>query len=424
MIETSLIILSILSLTISLIAIRIKRRSKLIVETGNRNRQEDKVVNIEELLNRSIIKREVSHFVKGYQNETILITGAGGSIGSELTKQILDYEVKKVILLDQSESALYNLHWELKRKDKLNFETVLADICDKVRIDHIFQEYRPTIVFHAAGNKAIPLVENAPYEAIKTNVEGTKILADASSHYNAKKFVFLSTDKAAIPVNVVGVTKRIAEQYINSLNSLGKTKYITTRFGNVIGPRGSIVPILKMQLERGGPLMITHKQVSRFFMTESEVSNLILEASLMGNGGEIFVFDMGESVRIYDLAKNMIRLAGYRYPEDIDIKIVGLRPGEKLYEELLASGENTLPTYHEKIMLAKNRKFDYAKVKMKIDELCVSNKFLNMNVIEKMKELVPEYISNNTHEYKDALLPDESIDEYMEKLNNLFYKEG
>jgi FlaA1/EpsC-like NDP-sugar epimerase len=252
------------------------------------------------------------------------------------------------------------------------------------------------MVFHAAAYKHVPLMEKAPYEAIKKNVNGTKLLADTSSRYNVKKFVFISTDKAVNPTSVMGATKRMAEMYISCLQKESKTKFITTRFGNVLGSNGSVIPLFKKQIEVGNALTLTHKDITRYFMTIPEASQLVLEAGTMGKGGEIFIFDMGESVKIYDLAKNMIKLSGLRYPEDIDIKITGLRPGEKLYEELLANGENTLSTYHKKILISKTRALDYAKIKSEIEELCITNRFQNNNIVMKMKSLIPEYKSNNS----------------------------
>ena len=239
-------------------------------------------------------------------------------------------------------------------------------------------------------------MEYNSYEAIKINIAGTKVVADLSMANNVDKFILISTDKAVNPTNVMGATKRIAEMYVSCMQQEGRTKFITTRFGNVLGSNGSVIPLFKKQIEKGGPLTVTHAEVTRFFMTIPEASQLVLEAGAMGDGGEIFIFDMGESVKIFDLAKNMIKLSGLKYPEDIDIKITGLRPGEKLYEELLANGENTLPTYHKKIMISKTRELDYTMVRSKIDELCVSNMFFNGSTVSLMKEIVPEFISSNS----------------------------
>ncbi|MFD0836280.1 polysaccharide biosynthesis protein [Mariniflexile aquimaris] len=357
---------------------------------------EMKQVQIEDLLGRPPIKIDNPNLLNEFNGETVLVTGAAGSIGSELVKQLAEFDVKHLILVDQAESALYDLEQDLKRAGKLHYTAIVADIRDGLRIDGIFQEHQPTMVFHAAAYKHVPLMEKSPYEAIKINVNGTKLLADTASRYNIKKFVFVSTDKAVNPTSVMGATKRMAEMYISCLQKESKTKFITTRFGNVLGSNGSVIPLFKKQIENGGPLTLTHKDITRYFMTIPEAAQLVLEAGTMGKGGEIFIFDMGESVKIYDLAVNMIKLSGLRFPEDIDIKITGLRPGEKLYEELLANGENTLSTYHKKIMISKTRALDYASVKSEIEELCITNRFQNNNIVMKMKRLIPEYKSNNS----------------------------
>lgn len=355
-----------------------------------------KQVQIEDLLERTPIEIRNPKLQRELSGEIILVTGAAGSIGSEIVRQIANYDYKELVLIDQAESALYDLQQELKQKSKQNCTFIVADVRDKNRVDHIFQLYKPTMAFHAAAYKHVPLMEASPYEAIKINVAGTKTLADAASHYGVKKFVFISTDKAVNPTSIMGATKRIAEMYISCLQKVSKTKFITTRFGNVLGSNGSVIPLFRKQIAKGGPLTVTHKDVTRFFMTIPEASQLVLEAGAMGKGGEIFIFDMGESIKIYDLAMNMIKLSGLRFPEDINIQITGLRPGEKLYEELLANGENTLPTYHKKIMISKVRELGYNKIKNDIEELCVSNSFHNENIVIKMKELVPEYVSNNS----------------------------
>lgn len=355
-----------------------------------------KQVQIEDLLGRPPIEIDNPNLINEFKGETVIVTGAAGSIGSELVNQLSNFAVKHLILVDQAESALYDVQQDLKRAGKHNFTAIVADIRDGLRIDSIFQYHKPTMVFHAAAYKHVPLMEKSPYEAIKINVNGTKLLADTASRYNVKKFVFVSTDKAVNPTSVMGATKRMAEMYITCLQKESKTKFITTRFGNVLGSNGSVIPLFKKQIEQGGPLTLTHREITRYFMTIPEASQLVLEAGTMGKGGEIFIFDMGESVKIYDLAKNMIKLSGLRFPEDIDIKITGLRPGEKLYEELLANGENTLSTYHKKIMISKTRDLDYEKAKADIEELCIMNRFQNNNIVMKMKQLIPEYKSNNS----------------------------
>lgn len=360
------------------------------------NTSQIKQFQIEDLLGRPPIEFDNPNLQNEFNGETVLVTGAAGSIGSELVNQLSNFDIKELILVDQAESALYDVQQDLKRKGKTNFTAIVADIRDGLRIDTIFQNHKPTLVFHAAAYKHVPLMEKSPYEAIKINVNGTKLLADTASRYNVKKFVFVSTDKAVNPTSVMGATKRMAEMYISCLQKESKTKFITTRFGNVLGSNGSVIPLFKKQIENGGPLTLTHKDITRYFMTIPEASKLVLEAGTMGKGGEIFIFDMGESVKIYDLAKNMIKLSGLRFPEDIDIQITGLRPGEKLYEELLANGENTLSTYHKKIMISKTRELEYNKVKAEIEELCITNRFQNNNIVMKMKSLIPEYKSNNS----------------------------
>ncbi len=355
-----------------------------------------KQIQIEDLLDRAPITIRNSKISEEVKNKVVLVTGGAGSIGSEIVRQICTYDYKSLIVIDQSESALYDLQQELKQNGYHNFLPIVGDVRDKNRLNNIFQEHRPNIIFHAAAYKHVPLMEYNSYEAIKINIAGTKVVADLAITHNTDKFIFISTDKAVNPTNVMGATKRIAEMYVSCMQQQGKTKFITTRFGNVLGSNGSVIPLFKKQIDKGGPLTVTHESVTRYFMTIPEASQLVLEAGAMGDGGEIFIFDMGESVKIYDLAKNMIKLSGLRYPEDINIKITGLRPGEKLFEELLASGENTMPTYHKKIMIGKTRELDYSLVRSKIDELCVSNMFFNGSTVSLMKEIVPEYISNNS----------------------------
>ncbi|SIQ77336.1 polysaccharide biosynthesis protein [Maribacter ulvicola] len=355
-----------------------------------------KQVQIEDLLDRAPISIKNSKIAMELMNKTIMVTGGAGSIGSEIVRQICNYSYNSLIVIDSAESALYDLQQELKQNGFHNFIPIVSDIRDKNRMNALFSEHRPNVVFHAAAYKHVPLMEYNSYEAIKINIGGTKNVADLSLIHGVEKFVFVSTDKAVNPTNVMGATKRIAEMYISCMQKENKTKFITTRFGNVLGSNGSVIPLFRKQIEKGGPLTLTHKDITRYFMTIPEASQLVLEAGAMGEGGEIFIFDMGESVKIYDLAKNMIKLSGLRYPEDIDIKITGLRPGEKLYEELLANGENTLPTYHQKIKISKVRDVDYAKVRSKIDELCITNMFFSGNTVKLMKDIVPEYVSKNS----------------------------
>ncbi|MFK7782898.1 polysaccharide biosynthesis protein [Psychroserpens sp.] len=356
-----------------------------------------KDVNIEDLLGREPITIINPALVHQYENQIIFVTGAAGSIGSEIARKATNYAYKKLVLIDTAESALYELQQEFVRDGIKNFIAIVADVRDKKRMEHLFGIYRPNIVFHAAAYKHVPLMENNPYEAVSVNIGGTRNMANLSVKHGVNKFVLISTDKAVNPTNVMGATKRIAELYVNCLQGKGQTKFITTRFGNVLGSNGSVIPLFKKQIDSGGPLTVTHQDITRYFMTISEACQLVLEAATMGNGGEIFVFDMGESVKIFDLAKNMIILSGLRYPEDIDIKITGLRPGEKIYEELLADGEKTRQTYHEKIMIAKTKQIDADDISQKIANLClVNSKVQNLEVVSLIKHILPEYISNNS----------------------------
>lgn len=357
-----------------------------------------KQLNIEDLLNRDKIVIDNPVVKSKVTDKVILITGAAGSIGSEIVRQLATYKVKQLILIDQAESALYDLQQELYQSGFENFVPIVSDIRDKFKIEQIFKKYHPNRIFHAAAYKHVPLMEKSPYEAIKVNVVGTKNLADLAQQYNIERFVMISTDKAVNPTNVMGASKRIAELYISCLSHFSKkTKFTITRFGNVLGSNGSVIPLFKKQLEHGGPLTVTHKQITRYFMTIPEACSLVLEAGTMGQGGEIYIFDMGKSVKIFDLAKRMIYLSGLNYPEDIDIQITGLRPGEKLYEELLADGENTITTYHEKILIARTQLLEYDAVKRKIDGLTrVFIDLDNNELVRFMKDIVPEYVSNNS----------------------------
>ncbi|OMP30676.1 nucleoside-diphosphate sugar epimerase/dehydratase [Mangrovimonas sp. DI 80] len=357
-----------------------------------------KDIKIEDLLGREPISIINPRLEAQYNGEIIMITGAAGSIGSEIARKITQYDYKKLILVDIAESALYEIQQELLRKGNSNFTAIVADVRDESRMDQIMDQTKPKIIFHAAAYKHVPLMENNPYEAVGVNIVGTKNIANLAVKHAVSKFVLISTDKAVNPTNVMGATKRVAELYINCLqNGAGNTKFITTRFGNVLGSNGSVIPLFKKQIEEGGPLTVTHKEITRYFMTISEACHLVLEAATMGNGGEIFVFDMGSSVKIFELAKNMIALSGLRYPEDINIKITGLRPGEKIYEELLADDEKTRPTYHEKIMIALNKPIENQDVVEKIIILCnIYAKIHNLEIVSHIKEIIPEYLSNNS----------------------------
>ena len=357
-----------------------------------------KKVRIEDLLGREEIELNTKNIEQELNGKVVLITGAAGSIGSEMARQILNFEPKEVVLLDQAESPIYNLDIELKNaRPDIKKTVVIADVSNESRMKNVFKTFQPQIVFHAAAYKHVPLMEDNPSEAVKVNVNGSKVLANLSNDFKVEKFVMISTDKAVNPTNVMGASKRIAEIYIQALNKHSKTKYITTRFGNVLGSNGSVIPLFKKQIEKGGPLTVTHKDVTRYFMTIPEACQLVLEAGSMGAGGEIFVFDMGESVKIIDLARKMIKLSGLEEGKDIEIKITGLRPGEKLYEELLNQEEATLPTHHKKIMVGKVKEYDYYKVKAQIKTLVkLYDAQDNFAIVRQMKAIVPEFVSNNS----------------------------
>lgn len=364
---------------------------------GDLEASQIKSIKIEDLLGRNIINIDNSILKKEFNQKTVLITGAAGSIGSEISRQVASYNCEKLILIDQAESSLYNLQQEFKSFKNIDKHFVVADIRNKRRMATLFSEYKPEIIFHAAAYKHVPLMEENTYEAVNVNVFGTQTVMDLAIEYEVDKFVMISTDKAVNPTNVMGASKRIAELYAMCLKNNGKTKFITTRFGNVLGSNGSVVPLFKRQIDAGGPLTVTHEDITRYFMTIQEASQLVLEAGTMGKGGEIYVFDMGDSVKIFDLALKMIQLSGLKYPEEMDIKITGLRKGEKIYEELLANGENTLQTYNQKIMISKVRDIDVIDTKKKIIELCLINENCdNYSTVKKIKEIVPEYISNNS----------------------------
>jgi FlaA1/EpsC-like NDP-sugar epimerase len=356
-----------------------------------------KNIRIEDLLGRSAISLKKESLIKQIKNKIVLVTGAAGSIGSGLVKEIIELQPHFLYVLDQAESPLFELESELFAKGYKNFEVVIADVRNIERMENVFKSFSPEIVFHAAAYKHVPLMELNPTEAVFTNVLGTKIMVDLSIKYKIDKFVFISTDKAVNPTSVMGATKRVAEIYAQSAKSQSSTKFITTRFGNVLGSNGSVIPLFKKQIEAGGPLTVTHTEVTRYFMTIPEACQLVLEAASIGEGGEIFVFDMGEPVKIIDLAKSMIQLSGLELDKDIKIEITGLRPGEKLYEELLNQKENTLPTHHSKILIAKVREYNFSDVNKSITQLInLFNKQDNDSVILKIKELIPEYKSNNS----------------------------
>jgi FlaA1/EpsC-like NDP-sugar epimerase len=357
-----------------------------------------KKIQIEELLEREPIKLSEDNIKQQLSDKVILVTGAAGSIGSEMVRQIVHFSPKKIILLDQAESPLYDMELELgDDPNHVPYEIVIGDIRNKERMENLFKTFRPNYVFHAAAYKHVPMMENNPSESIFTNVLGTKVIADLAVQYNIERFVMVSTDKAVNPTNVMGASKRIAEIYIQSLSATANTKFITTRFGNVLGSNGSVIPRFRKQIESGGPITITHPDITRFFMTIPEACQLVLEAGTSGEGGEIYIFDMGESVKILDLAKKMIKLSGLTLDKDIKITYTGLRPGEKLYEELLANEENTIATHHNQIMIAKVKKYDFQEVDAKINQLISSfNAQNNFQIVAQMKALVPEFKSKNS----------------------------
>lgn len=388
-------------------------------EGGKLNKSQIQNINIEDLLNRKPIEIDIESLQKQLKGKRILITGAAGSIGSEIVRQLMNFEVGLIILCDQSETALHDIYLELEETHKNNnFHAFIGDVKDERRMIHLFELYKPHYVYHAAAYKHVPLMEDNPAEAIKNNVIGTKMIADLSVKFGVQKFVMVSTDKAVNPTNVMGASKRIAEIYVQSLNnSLSKrdfvfsnglsyindlevkpiTKFITTRFGNVLGSNGSVIPRFKQQIEKGGPVTVTHPEITRYFMTIPEACRLVLEAGCMGKGGEIFVFDMGKSVKIVELAKKMIRLAGLIPNQDISIQYSGLRPGEKLFEELLNDNENTMPTHHEKIMIGKVREYVFAEIEAQMHALF---QYANVNddrqVVIMMKKIVHEFKSKNS----------------------------
>ncbi|MEN9685670.1 MAG: hypothetical protein RLZZ28_1456, partial [Bacteroidota bacterium] len=370
-------------------------------------------IKIENLLEREPIKINNDEIAAQIKNARILVTGAAGSIGSEIVRQLLKYHPQTIILCDQAETPLHQLELELNDiKTDTTCVSFLGDIRNEDRMNELFSTFEPHYVYHAAAYKHVPMMELCPTEAILTNVMGTKIIADLSVKYNARRFVMVSTDKAVNPTNVMGASKRLAEAYVQSLHHFvhheinhsdnkqpnKAIKFITTRFGNVLGSNGSVINRFKEQIEKGGPVTVTHPNITRFFMTIPEACQLVLEAGSMGKGGEIFVFDMGKPVAIIELAKKMIRLYGLLPGIDIDIKYTGLRPGEKLYEELLTDSENTLPTYHEKIMIAKVRQANLPGIQHQFEDLIYLAKQRqgSMELVAKMKELVPEFVSNNS----------------------------
>lgn len=363
-----------------------------------------KSIQIEDLLERPKIQIDTERVSAEHKGKVILVTGAAGSIGSEIVNQIISYKPQLIVLLDQAESPMHNLRLELEEKfPDQNISVFLADVRNKERMEYMMDMYRPDYVYHAAAYKHVPLMEDNPVESIQANVKGTKTIADLAVKYKVQRFVMVSTDKAVNPTNVMGASKRIAEIYVQSLykklieDGNDNTKFITTRFGNVLGSNGSVIPLFKSQIENGGPVTVTHPEIIRYFMTIPEACTLVLEAGIMGNGGEIFIFDMGQPVKIVNLAKKMIHLAGFIPEVDIKIEYTGLRPGEKLYEELLNQKEITTKTHHPKIMIAKVQEYDYNHISTQIDELInYSQLCKNFLTVSQMKKIVPEFKSKNS----------------------------
>lgn len=375
-------------------------------------------IRIEDLLGRNEIKISMDEIKQQFNGKTVLVTGAAGSIGSELCRQLAHLGVRKLIMFDNAETPLHNIRLEFEDKYKwVDYTPIIGDVRIKTRLDYVFRTYMPQIVFHAAAYKHVPLMEENPCEAIMVNVTGSRNVADKCVEYDVEKMVMVSTDKAVNPTNIMGCTKRLAEIYVQSLGLAlqngerkGKTRFITTRFGNVLGSNGSVIPRFTSQIASGGPLTVTHPEIRRFFMTIPEACRLVMEAAILANGTQIFVFDMGEPVKITDLAMRMIHLAGYEVGKDIEIKFTGLRPGEKLYEEILATKENTLPTNHERIFKAKVREYDYDEVEetaKKLEELSVAVNIPDMVML--MKRTVPEFKSQcSVFEKYDRILEKEN----------------
>ncbi|MGY4539083.1 FlaA1/EpsC-like NDP-sugar epimerase [Mucilaginibacter sp. UYNi724] len=394
---------------------------------GKLNMQQIKDLKIEDLLQRKTIQIDTTRISEDLQGKRVLITGAAGSIGSEIVQQVLQYDPAMVILCDQAESPLHEIRLEVEEKfAQIPIKIFIGDIRNHDRMQKLFLDYKPEVVYHAAAYKHVPMMEENPSEAVRANVLGTKNIADLSVAHGVNKFVMVSTDKAVNPSNIMGTTKRIAEIYIQSLkdNPINKgTCFITTRFGNVLGSNGSVIPRFRAQIQKGGPITVTHPEITRYFMTIPEAVHLVLEAGTMGTGGEIFIFDMGEPVKIVDLALKMIKLAGLQPERDIKIVYSGLRPGEKLYEELLNQGEHTMPTHHEKIKISEVITYPYKKVTDDINELILLNQQNDdMAMVNKMKDIVPEFISKNSqfeHLDKKSLLHPGQIEVEPKKLRVL-----
>jgi FlaA1/EpsC-like NDP-sugar epimerase len=365
-----------------------------------------KKIKVQDLLSRDPIQLNMKRIANGLRDKTILVTGAAGSIGSEIVRQLTRFNVGQLVLIDNAETPMFHLENELlEHFAHAPIRTILADVTDQVRMDSIFKLYKPDVVYHAAAYKHVPLMEQNPYEAIRVNVGGTTIMTNLAVKYGVEKFVMVSTDKAVNPTNVMGASKRTCEQILRSRSNLdgNTTQFVITRFGNVLGSNGSVIPIFRKQIEEGGPVTVTHPDITRYFMTIPEACQLVLEAGFMGSGGEIFVFDMGEPVKIADLARQMIKLSGFEPDKDIKIEYTGLRPGEKLYEELLTDKEKTLPTYNAKVKIAEVADFDHEATLAKIVSMLQSAYRLSeTELIAKLSAIVPEYKSSNS-KYKSEL---------------------
>jgi FlaA1/EpsC-like NDP-sugar epimerase len=356
-------------------------------------------VDINDLLGRAAVELDLGLIENFVRDKTILVTGAGGSIGSEMCRQVCNFNPKLLLLVEQAENPLFYIERELQKKfPNVSMKAIICNITDRTRVQEIFEKYRPEVVIHAAAHKHVPLMELNPGEAIKNNVVGTQTVADAADNYGTTNFVMISTDKAVNPTSIMGSSKRIAEMYIQDLNRTSKTHFVTVRFGNVLGSDGSVVPIFKKQIAEGGPVTITHPEMKRYFMTIPEASQLVLQAATMGKGGEIFVLDMGEPVKIVDLARELITLSGFRPGEDIEMVFTSPRPGEKLFEELSVKGEDMQPTRHPKIVIWNNIPMDRDKLRAAINELATLAETQNHNqIIQKIKQLIPEYIGGNNN---------------------------
>lgn len=356
-------------------------------------------INIAELLGRREINLELDHLKKHLGGKTILVTGGAGSIGAEIVRQIAHYAPKKILIVDQAETPIFELYHLPQHFDSATvIEAHIGSIMDEQFLNEIFSAHNIDLIYHAAAYKHVPVMESNPMAAVRTNIFGTALLAKMANRFKVSKFLFVSTDKAVRPTNVMGATKRAAEIFIQSMNEKSETSFITTRFGNVLGSSGSVIPIFKKQIENGGPVRVTHKDINRFFMTIPEACQLVLEACSIGKGGEVFVFDMGKSIKIYDLAVKMIHLSGLEVGKDIDIEIIGLRPGEKLFEELITESEESLPTYHPKIMISKVNPIEFDKVELFMNRLSEQMELVqnNTEIIKSIKDFVPDYKSNNS----------------------------